>query len=72
MDRARGDDPASPAGEAGRGGQDCLGGYSLQAPADDPDALGCRKDGAPQPEKQNNGGLLSMGWIPHRRECECE
>lgn len=47
--------PAGPAGEDGTDGQDgrdgqtCPDGYSLQAPAWDPDALVCRRDGAPQP-----------------------
>lgn len=53
--------PAGPPGPAGQDGQDgtdgtdgrdgqtCPDGYSLQAPADDPDALVCRRDGAPQP-----------------------
>jgi hypothetical protein len=36
-------------GADGRDGQTCPSGYSLQAPADDPDALVCRRDGAPQP-----------------------
>lgn len=37
-------------GADGRDGQTCPSGYSLQPPADDPDALVCRRDGAPQPE----------------------
>ncbi|MFF7550958.1 collagen-like protein [Streptomyces canus] len=41
--------PAGPAGADGRDGQACPTGYSWQAPADDPDALVCRKDGAPDP-----------------------
>lgn len=47
--------PPGPAGQDGkdgadgRDGQTCPDGYSLQAPADDPDALVCRRDGAPQP-----------------------
>lgn len=54
--------PAGPPGEDGRDGVDgadgkdgndgqtCPAGYSLQAPNWDPDALVCRRDGAPQPE----------------------
>lgn len=51
--------PAGPAGKDGtdgadgadgRDGQTCPDGYSLQAPPDDPDALVCRRTGAPQPE----------------------
>ncbi|MGW7598105.1 collagen-like protein [Streptomyces antimycoticus] len=37
-------------GQDGRDGQTCPDGYSLQPPPDDPDALVCRKDGAPAPE----------------------
>jgi hypothetical protein len=36
-------------GSDGRDGQTCPDGYSLQAPDYDPDALVCRRDGAPQP-----------------------
>lgn len=36
-------------GERGPAGPACPDGYSLQPPADDPDALVCRRDGAPQP-----------------------
>lgn len=39
-----------PRGEQGPAGPSCPDGYSLQPPADDPDALVCRRDGAPQPE----------------------
>ncbi|MGW0537797.1 collagen-like protein [Streptomyces sp. NPDC003032] len=48
--------PEGPAGKDGANGKDgtdgqtCPSGYSLQAPADDPDALVCRRDGAPDPE----------------------
>ncbi|MET7779555.1 collagen-like protein [Streptomyces mirabilis] len=57
-----------PAGEDGRDGQTCPDGYSLQAPADDPDALVCRRDGAPQPTETPGGGLLSLGLDPTRRQ----
>ncbi|GAA4999438.1 collagen-like domain-containing protein [Streptomyces siamensis] len=66
--------PEGPAGEDGadgRDGQACPSGYSLQAPNYDPDALVCRRDGAPQPEPGNNGGglgLLSAGLDPTRRQ----
>ncbi|NUP16578.1 MAG: collagen-like protein [Streptomyces sp.] len=63
--------PAGPAGEPGedgRDGQTCPDGYSLQPPADDPDALVCRRDGAPTPEPTNGGGLLSAGLDPQRRQ----
>lgn len=48
--------PQGPKGEPGERGEQgppgpaCPTGYSLQAPADDPDALVCRRNGAPQPE----------------------
>jgi Collagen triple helix repeat (20 copies) len=38
-----------PAGERGPAGPACPDGYSLQAPAWDPDALVCRRPGAPAP-----------------------
>jgi hypothetical protein len=65
--------PAGPQGERGSDGADgqtCPDGYSLQAPSWDPDALVCRKDGAPQPEEpgNGNGGLLSAGLDPQRRQ----
>ncbi|MFE5025302.1 collagen-like protein [Streptomyces sp. NPDC056656] len=64
--------PEGPAGQDGADGQDgqaCPEDYSLQAPAYDPDALICRRDGAPQPTKKNgNGGLLSLGLDPQRRQ----
>jgi collagen triple helix repeat protein len=66
--------PAGPEGPAGRDGEDgsdgqtCPDGYSLQAPSYDPDALVCRKDGAPDPEPDNGGSLLSAGLDPQRRQ----
>lgn len=69
--------PAGPQGEPGtagedgtdgRDGQTCPSGYSLQAPSYDPDALVCRKDGAPDPEPDNGGSLLSAGLDPSRRQ----
>ncbi|MFC8433681.1 collagen-like protein [Streptomyces sp. NPDC057253] len=56
-------------GERGPAGPSCPDGYSLQAPANDPDALVCRRDGAPAPQPtDNSGGLLSMGLDPSRRQ----
>lgn len=46
--------PAGADGVDGRDGQTCPDGYSLQAPSYDPDALVCRKDGAPDPGPGNN------------------
>ncbi|MDH6435622.1 hypothetical protein M2158_004099 [Streptomyces sp. SAI-144] len=73
--------PAGPAGERGEkgdtgeqgppgpAGQSCPDGYSWQTPSYDPYAKVCRQDGAPDPEPGNgNGGLLSMGLDPTRRE----
>ncbi|CAM5534516.1 collagen-like domain-containing protein [Streptomyces canus] len=66
--------PSGPPGRDGRDGTDgkdgqtCPDGYSLQTPADDPDALVCRRDGAPDPEPTEDGGLLSMGLDPTRRQ----
>lgn len=57
-----------PAGKDGRDGQTCPDGYSLQAPAGDPDALVCRRNGAPQPSSSPSGGLLSLGLDPTRRQ----
>ena len=42
--------PRGPAGEDGADGQTCPEGYHLEAPSWDPDALVCRRDGAPDPE----------------------
>ncbi|MGW0495032.1 collagen-like protein [Streptomyces sp. NPDC003007] len=56
-----------PPGEQGPPGPDCPDGYSLQAPSWDPDALVCRRDGAPQPSP-DEGGLLSMALDPYRRQ----
>ncbi|MDX2837967.1 collagen-like protein [Streptomyces ipomoeae] len=42
-------------GPQGPPGPSCPEGYSLQAPSYDPDALVCRKDGAPDPEEPGNG-----------------
>lgn len=57
-------------GEQGPPGPSCPDGYSLQAPSYDPDALVCRRDGAPDPEpgNGNGGGLLSAGLDPQRRQ----
>lgn len=41
--------PQGDRGERGPAGPACSDGYTLQAPVYDPDALVCRKDGAPQP-----------------------
>jgi len=68
--------PSGPPGRDGRDGVDgqdgqtCPTGYSLQAPSWDPDALVCRKDGAPQPtdppSRGNNPQALALD--PTRRQ----
>lgn len=58
--------PAGADGVDGRDGQTCPDGYSLQAPADDPDALVCRRDGAPQPS--DSPSPLTLALDPTRRE----
>ncbi|MFJ8140667.1 collagen-like protein [Streptomyces sp. NPDC096013] len=57
-------------GADGKDGQTCPDGYSLQAPSYDPDALVCRKNGAPDPSPSpsSGGDLLSMGLDPNRRQ----
>lgn len=54
-------------GKDGRDGQTCPAGYSLQAPADDPDALVCRRDGAPQPNDSPSTGPTLLGLPAERR-----
>ena len=57
-----------PRGERGEPGPDCPDGYSLQAPADDPDALVCRRDGAPQPsDGPGNGNSQAAAGLDPRR-----
>ncbi|MDX2946826.1 collagen-like protein [Streptomyces caniscabiei] len=66
--------PAGPAGEPGEDGSDgedgqtCPDGYSLQAPADDPDALICRRDGAPPSDEPGNGNNPLAALDPTRRQ----
>lgn len=59
--------PVGPAGADGRDGQTCPDGYSLQAPSYDPDALVCRRDGAPQPDEPGTGPQ-SLALDPQRRQ----
>lgn len=59
--------PAGADGRDGSDGQSCPDGYGWQAPADDPDALVCRRDGAPDPDGEPSpqaGGALD----PQRRQ----
>lgn len=59
--------PAGDNGADGRDGQNCPDGYSLQPPASDPDALVCRRDGAPQPEEPENSPQ-NAALDPQRRQ----
>lgn len=52
-------------GERGPAGASCPEGYSWQAPAGDPDALVCRRDGAPDPEEPS--GPQAAALDPQRR-----
>ncbi|MFF3497368.1 collagen-like protein [Streptomyces sp. NPDC002795] len=75
--------PPGPAGQNGTDGKDgengapgttqCPDGYSWQAPADDPDALVCRRVGAAPPPKQpdpspSDTEPLAMALDPQRRQ----
>ncbi|MDJ0460570.1 collagen-like protein [Streptomyces sp. H27-C3] len=60
------DGAAGADGADGRDGQTCPDGYSLQPPPDDPDALVCRKDGAPAPPE--DPGPQALGLDPSRRQ----
>jgi hypothetical protein len=71
--------PAGPPGPAGKDGADgtdgkdgtdgqtCPDGYSLQAPDWDPDALVCRRDGAPQPGGPSPSPSQLLGLPAERR-----
>lgn len=59
--------PAGPAGADGQDGQACPTGYSWQVPADDPDALVCRKDGAPPPDDDPGNSPQAAGALDPRR-----
>lgn len=66
--------PAGPQGEAGQAGEPgpagptCPDGYSLQAPASDPDALVCRRDGAPAPDPDPEPSPQGAALDPSRRQ----
>lgn len=57
-----------PAGQDGKDGQTCPDGYSLQTPSYDPDALVCRKDGAPQPGDSDTPSPQAAALDPSRRQ----
>jgi hypothetical protein len=53
-------------GKDGRDGQTCPEGYSLQPAKGDPDALVCRRDGAPPPDEPSAPSPLALD--PSRRQ----
>lgn len=53
-------------GERGPAGESCPDGYSWQAPSYDPDALVCRKDGAPDPGGPDSPSPQAAGLDPRR------
>ncbi|MFD4259946.1 collagen-like protein [Streptomyces sp. NPDC058534] len=60
-----------PRGEQGPAGPNCPAGYSLQPLPSDPDALACRRDGAPSDggsDSETPSGLLSLALDPQRRQ----
>ena len=59
--------PKGDTGEQGPAGQSCPDGYSWQAPSYDPDALVCRKDGAPDPGDSDPPSPQAAGLDPQRR-----
>lgn len=60
--------PSGKDGTDGRDGQACPDGYSLQAPTDDPDALICRRDGAPAPDPDDGNSPQAAALDPTRRQ----
>ena len=65
--------PAGPAGKDGadgRDGQTCPNGYSLQTSPSDPDALVCRRDGAPASPEPSPSASPPASITPDRRRSE--
>lgn len=54
-------------GERGPAGPTCPDGYSLQTPSYDPEALACRRDGAPDPGGDPGGSPQAAGALDPRR-----
>ncbi|WUE69966.1 collagen-like protein [Streptomyces europaeiscabiei] len=54
-------------GRDGADGQNCPDGYSLQAPSWDPDALVCRRDGAPPSEDPSPSSSAALLGLPADR-----
>ena len=59
--------PAGADGQDGEDGQACPTGYSWQAPADDPDALVWRRDGAPDPGESQSPSPSEVVALDPRR-----
>lgn len=59
--------PAGPQGDVGPAGPGCPDGYSLQAPAWDPDALVCRRGSAPSDDSDMPSSPLAAGLDPRRQ-----
>lgn len=57
-----------PAGQDGADGQTCPGGYSLQTPSWDPNALVCSKNEAPPPSDPPGNGQGNAALDPQRRQ----
>lgn len=55
-------------GRDGADGQTCPDGYSLQPPPDDPDALVCRRTGAPEPSPVPQRQHQTAALDPQRRQ----
>lgn len=55
-------------GQDGEPGQTCPDGYTLQAPAYDPDALVCRRDTAPNPGSSDSASPQPLALDPQRRQ----
>lgn len=55
-------------GRDGTDGQTCPDGYSLHAPSWDPDALVCRRDGAPEPGPSESPSSVAAGLDPRRTQ----
>lgn len=60
--------PQGPQGERGEPGPSCPDGYHLEAPSWDPDALVCRRDGAPPPDEPGGGPQAAGALDPQRRQ----
>lgn len=56
-----------PAGEDGQDGQTCPSGFTLQAPAYDPDALVCRREQQPSDSDSQPASPMAAGLEPGRR-----